>query len=143
MTARFVAAMAASLIMAGAICACSTGTPAAAPAAAPAAPVSNSGEGIYQGNCTACHLTRGTGVNNLYPRLAGSSVVLGDPAELARWIIKGQRPAAMPAGRYTTAMPLFGWLNPTDAAALLTYLRASFGNHAPPVDAATVEKALR
>jgi len=35
-------------------------------------------------------------------------------------------------GRYATAMPKFGWLNDADAAALLTYLRSSFGNRAPP-----------
>jgi mono/diheme cytochrome c family protein len=40
-------------------------------------------------------------------------------------------------------MPKFGWLNDADAAALLTYLRSSFGNRAPPVDAATVASALK
>jgi hypothetical protein len=36
----------------------------------------------------------------------------------------------------------FGWMKPADAAALFTYLRSNFGNSAPPVDAATVAKAL-
>jgi mono/diheme cytochrome c family protein len=48
----------------------------------------------------------------------------------------------MPPGRYSTAMPQFGWLKDADAAALFTYLRSSFGNHAAPVDAATVASAL-
>lgn len=39
-------------------------------------------------------------------------------------------------------MPLFGWMKPADAAALLTYLRSSFGNHAPTVEAGTVAAAL-
>jgi hypothetical protein len=78
----------------------------------------------------------------VYPSLAGSPVVVGDPAELALWVIKGQRPASMPAGRYSTQMLQFGWMQPTDAAALFSYLRSSFGNSAPPVDAATVAKAL-
>jgi mono/diheme cytochrome c family protein len=78
----------------------------------------------------------------VYPSLAGSAVVTGDPAELARWVMKGQRPRSMPAGRYSTQMLQFGWMKPADAAALFSYLRSNFGNAAAPVDAATVAKAL-
>jgi hypothetical protein len=74
--------------------------------------------------------------------LVGSAVVLGDPKALALWVIKGQRVASMPAGRYPTAMPQYGWMSVPDAAALLTYLRSNFGNAAPPVDAATLAAAL-
>lgn len=69
-------------------------------------------------------------------------MVLGDPAELSRWVLKGQRPAAMPVGRYPTQMLQFGWMKPADAAALFSYLRSNFGNSAPPVDAAAVAGAL-
>ena len=78
----------------------------------------------------------------MYPSLAGSPVVLGDPAQLTLWVLKGQRPVSMPAGRYPTQMLQFGWMKPTDAAALLTYLRSNFGNSAAPVDPAAVSKAL-
>ena len=74
--------------------------------------------------------------------MAGSPVVLGDPKELALWVIKGRRPASMPVGRYPTAMIQFGSMTPADAAALFTYLRSNFGNSASAVDAATVEQAL-
>jgi mono/diheme cytochrome c family protein len=74
--------------------------------------------------------------------LAGSPVVTGDPAQLALWVIKGQRPASMPVGRFPTQMLQFGWMKPADAAALFSYLRSNFGNSAPPVDAATVARAL-
>ena len=100
------------------------------------------GADIFNGNCSACHQPSGLGIPGVYPSLAGSGTVLGDPAALARWVIEGQRAASMPAGRYSTAMPRFGWLKPDDAAALLTYIRSSFGNHAAPVDAATVARAL-
>ena len=69
-------------------------------------------------------------------------MVLGDPSALALWVLKGRRPASMPAGRYPTAMLQFGWMNPRDAAALLTYLRSSHGNQAPPVEASVVAHAL-
>jgi mono/diheme cytochrome c family protein len=99
------------------------------------------GERIYNGNCIPCHQQNGLGIPGVYPSLAGSPVVLGDPAELALWVMKGQRPASMPAGRYTTQMPQFGWLKPADAAALFSYLRSSFGNSAAAVDGATVARA--
>jgi mono/diheme cytochrome c family protein len=102
----------------------------------------DAGERIYSGNCVACHQSDGRGIPNVYPSLAGSPVVLGDPAVLALWVIKGQRPAGMPPGRYPTVMLQFGWLKDQDAAAILSYVRSSFGNAAAPVDAATIARAM-
>jgi mono/diheme cytochrome c family protein len=144
------------LTLSAALAACSEKSPGAAqsipgaPAPAAAAPDGNGGATaaadvgarIYSGNCVPCHQPTGLGIPGVYPSLAGSAVVLGDPADLARWVIKGQRPAAMPVGRYPTLMLQFGWMKPADAAALFSYLRANFGNSAPPVDAAAVAKAL-
>jgi mono/diheme cytochrome c family protein len=48
----------------------------------------------------------------------------------------------MPAGRYPTVMPQFGWMKDRDAAALFSYLRSNFGNSAPPVSAAAIAEAL-
>jgi len=124
---------------------CSSGSsPAASVAAAPdaAAPDADAGERIYRGNCIACHQENGSGLPGVYPSLAGSPVVLGSPAELARWVVKGQRPIAIPEGRYSTAMPRFGWMKARDGAALLTYLRSHFGNAAPPVSEPAVVQAL-
>jgi len=100
------------------------------------------GNRLYESNCVACHQADGRGIPGVYPSLLESPVALGDPKALALWVIKGVRPAALPAGRYPAQMPQFGWLKPADAAALLTYVRASFGNHAPAVDAATVTQAV-
>ncbi|MEA3109970.1 MAG: hypothetical protein QOI88_4575 [Gammaproteobacteria bacterium] len=69
-------------------------------------------------------------------------MVLGDPSVLALWVVRGRRPPSMPAGRYPTTMMQFGWMNAQDAAALLTYLRSSYGNEAPPIDAPLVAHAL-
>jgi len=97
---------------------------------------------MYSGNCIPCHQQDAQGIPGVYPSLAGSPVVLGDPKELALWVMRGQRPPSMPAGRYPTAMTPFGWMKPADAAALFTYLRSNFGNEAAAVDAATVARAL-
>jgi mono/diheme cytochrome c family protein len=136
------------LALAGLIAGCSAKNPAAsqggpgAPGAGGAAPASDVGARIYSGNCVPCHQQSGAGIPGVFPSLAGSPVVLGDPAELARWVIKGQRPPSMPVGRYSTQMLQFGWMKPADAAALFSYLRSSFGNSAAPVDAASVAQAL-
>jgi mono/diheme cytochrome c family protein len=99
------------------------------------------GELLYLQNCLPCHQQKGEGVPKVFPSLAGSAAVLGDPIELAQWVLSQKRPASIPAGRYSTQMLLFGWMKDPDAAALLTYIRSNFGNSAPPIDAATIAKA--
>jgi mono/diheme cytochrome c family protein len=100
------------------------------------------GPQIYEGNCLACHQRDGRGIANVYPSLAGSALVNGDPAALVRWVVQGVRPASMPAGRTVAVMPQYGWLQDADAASLLTYVRSQFGNHSPAVTAAEVARAL-
>jgi mono/diheme cytochrome c family protein len=99
------------------------------------------GAALYAQNCVPCHHENGVGVPKVFPSLSGSPAVLGDPTELAQWVLSQKRPASIPAGRYPTQMLLFGWMNNEDAAALLTYIRSHFGNSAPPVDAALIAKS--
>jgi mono/diheme cytochrome c family protein len=99
------------------------------------------GARLYAQNCVPCHREDGAGLLTVYPALAGSPVVRGDPVQLAQWVLGGKRPPTLPAGRYSTQMLLFGWMKDADAAALLTYVRSHFGNDAPAVDAATVARA--
>jgi mono/diheme cytochrome c family protein len=96
---------------------------------------------LYEQNCFPCHREKGEGVPTVYPSLKGSAAVNGDPVELAQWVLSQRRPASIPAGRYPTQMLLFGWMKDADAAALLSYIRANFGNAAPPIDAATIAKS--
>jgi mono/diheme cytochrome c family protein len=108
---------------------------------APAGTQADLGARIYSQNCVPCHREDGAGVPSVYPGLAHSPVVNGDPKELTQWVLSGKRPPSIPAGRYSTQMLLFGWLKDADAAALLTYVRSSFGNSSPAVDAAAVAAA--
>jgi mono/diheme cytochrome c family protein len=126
----------------GALSACTPATPGASAPAGTAPSAQESGGRIYSGNCIACHQQNARGIPGVYPSLAGSPVVLGDPKALALWVVKGQRTASMPAGRYATAMPQYGWMSAADTAALLTYLRSNFGNAAAPVATASVADAL-
>jgi mono/diheme cytochrome c family protein len=99
------------------------------------------GAALYAQNCAPCHRENGEGVPKVFPSLSGSPAVLGDPAELAQWVLSQKRPASIPAGRYPTQMLLFGWMSDADAAAVLTYVRSHFGNSAPPVAAALIAKS--
>jgi len=118
-------------------CSGPTSGPSTSSSAAPA----DAGAKLYGQNCVPCHREDGKGVPGVYPSLAGSPVVNGDPVELAQWVLLGKRPPSMPAGRYAAQMLQFGWMKDQDAAALFTYLRSNFGNAAPPVDAATIAGA--
>jgi mono/diheme cytochrome c family protein len=128
--------------LAASLAACSPSTSPAPPPAPATAVRAADGERLYAGNCVGCHQQNGQGIPGVYPSLAASPVVLGDPGPMAAWIVKGRRPPVTPAGRYPTLMPQFVWLKPNDVAALLTYLRSSFGNHAPAVDVDAVSRAL-
>jgi mono/diheme cytochrome c family protein len=99
------------------------------------------GAKLYAQNCVPCHRESGEGVPKVFPSLAGSPAVLGDPVELAQWVLSQKRPASIPAGRYPTQMLLFGWMSNEDTAALLTYIRSHFGNSAAPVDSALIAKS--
>ena len=137
-----------SIMTCGALAGCSAGTSTPSQALTETRPASrglataDAGVRIYNGSCIACHQQDARGIPGVYPSLVGSPVVLGDPSVLALWVVKGRRPSSMPAGRYPTTMMQFGWMNAQDAAALLTYLRSSHGNEAPPVDASLVAQAL-
>jgi mono/diheme cytochrome c family protein len=96
---------------------------------------------LYAQNCVPCHRENGESLPKVFPSLAGSPAVVGDPIELAQWVLSQKRPASIPAGRYPTQMLLFGWMNNDDAAALLTYIRSHFGNSATPVEPALIARS--
>jgi mono/diheme cytochrome c family protein len=99
------------------------------------------GARLYLSTCSACHRGDGSGIDGLQPPLAGTPVAVGDPATLLAWVMYGRRPAALPRGAYAGVMPQFAYLADDDLAALLSYVRSSFGNRAPPVTAAMVAAA--
>ena len=131
-----------------ALAACLAGTSAAlqAPAeprvAAQSRAPADTGARICNGSCIACRQPDARGVPGVYPSLVGSPVLRGDPAELALWVSRGRRGPSMPEGRYPTLMLKFDWMSAAHAAALYTYLRASYGNSAAPVNAAAMARVL-
>jgi mono/diheme cytochrome c family protein len=100
------------------------------------------GAAIYKDSCAVCHRDSGKGEVHLFPSLAGSALVQSDdPTTLVRLVLQGSRAVATAAAPTGPAMPGFDWrLNDAQAAAVLTYIRNSWGNAAAPVDAGTVSK---
>jgi len=78
------------------------------------------GEQVYSRNCVACHQAAGTGLPPAFPTLVGSNLVTGDLEANINLLING-----VPG----TAMAAYGsQLNPIELAAVVTYIRNSFGN---------------
>ena len=96
----------------------------------PAAPVDPMvlGQRVYA-NCAACHQADGTGVAGVYPPLANSSFVGGPPEVLTRIVLQGLNgPLTVNGKTYDGEMPGWQHLPDEQIAAVLTYIRSSFGN---------------
>jgi mono/diheme cytochrome c family protein len=96
------------------------------------------GSRLYGSHCLSCHQAHGSGVPGVQPALAGTPVPIGDPDSLLAWVMFGVRPAALPPGHFAGVMPQFNYLSDTELAALLTYVRSSFGNQASAISAQQV-----
>jgi len=117
------------------------GSPAPAPAPLPASDRRMQvGEAIFVDTCSACHARNGAGVERMFPKLAGNVIAAqDDPASLVRIVIGGSRAAATDTRPTAPAMPSLGYrLNDEEVAAVVTYVRNSWGNAADPVSAETV-----
>ena len=117
----------------------------AAPTPLPASdPRMQVGEAIFIDTCSACHTRNGAGVEHMFPKLAGNVITTqDDPSSLVRIVIAGGRAAATDAFPTSPSMPSLGYrLNDAQIAAVVTYVRNSWGNAAAPVSAETV-KTLR
>lgn len=103
------------------------------------------GSAIYFDNCSACHVSDGSGVPRFFAPLAGSGKVRDeDPTTLIRVILEGAR--AVPTAAYPSplSMPAFDWkLTDEQIAAVATYVRSSWGNDAPTVSPRDVERLRR
>jgi mono/diheme cytochrome c family protein len=101
------------------------------------------GAAIYADECAGCHIANGQGASGLFPSLNGSPVVQqADPTSLLHVVLRGARGAATDGAPTGAAMPQFAWvLNDAQVAAVLSYIRSTWGNSAPPVSAGEVGAA--
>ncbi|WP_158808931.1 cytochrome c [Beijerinckia sp. L45] len=100
------------------------------------------GAAIYKDSCAACHRDDGHGVPHLFPRLAGNGALQASEAVSAVHIVlHGSQGVGTKAAPTAPAMPAFDWvLNDAQVAAVLTYVRNTWGNAAAPVSAGDVGK---
>jgi len=107
------------------------------------------GAGVFgrDAHCATCHQPNGAGLDPIYPPLAGSPWVTGSEERLIKLTLHGLwGPIEVNGKTYdpakgTPPMTAFGsLLDDRELAAVLTYVRNSWGNKAPPVRPATVKK---
>lgn len=98
------------------------------------------GAELYVDNCAACHRTDGQGYQRVFPKIAGNSSVLSqDPVSMIRLVLAGSKLPATATAPSELGMPGFAWrMSDEEVAQLLTFIRSSWGNHAPAVNAGQV-----
>ena len=108
-------------------------------------PAMKMGAKIYADECAGCHAGNGKGSAGLFPPLEKSAIVQQiDPTSLLHVVLRGARSVATDREPTAAAMPQFAWLLKDDeVAAVLTYIRNSWGNAAPAVSAGEVGRARR
>lgn len=106
--------------------------------AAPAGPT-DPGEQTYQAVCAACHQATGQGLPGAFPPLAGSEWANGDAETMIRIVIAGVGgPIEVKGQTFNSLMPPPPGLDDEKIAAVLTFVRANFGNKASKVEKAQV-----
>jgi mono/diheme cytochrome c family protein len=112
------------------------------PAKAQAASVAPSGELVFSTVCMPCHQAGGAGLEGQFPPLAGSEWVAKDASAVVRILLGGlSGPIQVKGKSFDNTMPPIGeQLTDAELAAVLTYVRSSWGNKAGPVDEALVKK---
>ena len=100
-------------------------------------PVMRAGSAVFVDQCGACHSPSGTGISNMFPALKDSpSVQSANAVDLIRIVLQGARSVATDAAPTAPAMPAFDWkLSDDEIAAVVTYVRNSWGNAAAAVSA--------
>lgn len=91
------------------------------------------GKQLFLDNCSACHQPTGKGIPGAFPALVSSKIATGPAIGAATIVLNGK--GGMPAFRDD--------LSDAEIAAVLTYVRASWGNKAPGMTAGLVAPVRR
>lgn len=98
------------------------------------------GSKLYEQHCAACHGASGQGSPGIYPALAGNrAVTMDSTVNLVRVVLSGGYLPSTQGNPRPFGMPPFTQtLNEAEIAAVLTFIRGSWGNQASPVTAVAV-----
>jgi mono/diheme cytochrome c family protein len=133
----FLAVSAAALLTRGAM--------AQAPAGTPAPEQVEEGKKVYMTVCFACHQPTGMGLPPVFPPLTKSEYVNGSAERFAAMILKGNiGPMTIDGKPYNNVMPgQEAALADDKIAAVMTFVRQTFGNSAPAVTPDVVAAARK
>jgi mono/diheme cytochrome c family protein len=123
----------------------------ASAAAGGRAPVQVAGDGaailqlgarVYQRHCVECHGAAGTGSPFAYPALAGKRGMAAEhPVNAIRMVLNGGYPPSTHGNPRPYGMPPFGpSLSDAEVAAVVSYIRTSWGNDGALVSAVEVSR---
>jgi mono/diheme cytochrome c family protein len=95
------------------------------------------GKSIYDRECGGCHGVTGDGMPPHYPPLAGNpSIQMVSAVNAIRMVLNGGYPPGTAGNPRPYGMPPFAQrLSDDEVAAVVTYIRASWGNRGEPVSA--------
>lgn len=109
---------------------------------APDSAAAQNGEQLFATRCAACHQADASGIPGMFPPLAESELVNGDPGRVVKIVLHGLEGDVEVKGEtYNGVMPPWGAaLNDAEIAAVVTYARSHFGNKSAAVTAPQVAK---
>ncbi|MGA8260775.1 MAG: cytochrome c [Arenicellales bacterium] len=103
--------------------------PKAAPEGAPKPVSTVDGRAVFEQNCSSCHQGEGQGLHDTFPPLAGNPDLFIDRMFPVYVVLNGlQGPLTVKGGHYQGVMPPFDHLPDAEIAAVITYVRAAWGN---------------
>jgi mono/diheme cytochrome c family protein len=93
------------------------------------------GQTVYEAHCTSCHGSDGRGMPPQYPPLAGNpSIQMQSPVNPIRMVLNGGLPPGTHDDPQPYGMPPFAQsLSDDEVAAVVTYIRAAWGNRGAAV----------
>ncbi|MCU7494862.1 MAG: nitrite reductase, copper-containing [Ignavibacteria bacterium] len=98
------------------------------------------GQQVFAQNCVSCHQTNGQGIPNVFPPLAKSDFLMADKERSIRIAMHGLTgPVTVNGKTYNNTMPQLS-LTDQQIAAVVSYIRNSFGNKG---DMVSVEEVKR
>jgi mono/diheme cytochrome c family protein len=100
------------------------------------------GKALYEQHCVDCHGSNGAGKPPAYPPLAGNrALTMNEPVNAIRVVLNGGFAPGTAGNPRPYGMPPYGpLLSDQEVAAVVTYLRASWGNAARPVSPLEVNR---
>jgi nitrite reductase (NO-forming) len=89
----------------------------------------HAGQALFVGTCSVCHQANGAGLPGVFPPLAKSDYLTGDPKRAIDVVLRGLSGKVTVNGtEYNSVMPPMNQLNDDEIANILTYVLNSWDN---------------